>query len=61
MLGAIVGQISIQSVISPYHIEGMKPLVRNLDMHMLDCGHWTQQEQPAEVNALLIDWLVKRR
>ena len=21
------------------------------------CGHWTQQERPAEVNALLIDWL----
>lgn len=48
-------------VISPYHIEGMKPLIHNLDMHMLDCGHWTQQEKPAEVNALLIDWLVERR
>jgi pimeloyl-ACP methyl ester carboxylesterase len=21
------------------------------------CGHWTQQERPAEVNALLLDWL----
>ena len=21
------------------------------------CGHWTQQERPAEVNALLIPWL----
>ncbi len=21
------------------------------------CGHWTQQEKPAEVNALLLDWL----
>jgi pimeloyl-ACP methyl ester carboxylesterase len=21
------------------------------------CGHWTQQERPAEVNALLVDWL----
>ncbi len=26
--------------------------------HMLDgCGHWTQQERPAEVNALLLEWL----
>lgn len=26
--------------------------------HMLEgCGHWTQQERPAEVNRLLIDWL----
>jgi pimeloyl-ACP methyl ester carboxylesterase len=21
------------------------------------CGHWTQQERPAEVNALLVPWL----
>ena len=21
------------------------------------CGHWTQQERPDEVNALLVDWL----
>ena len=21
------------------------------------CGHWTQQERPDEVNALLLDWL----
>ena len=43
------------------HIEGMKPLVNDLQIHMLDCGHWTQQEKPAEVNALLIDWLMQRR
>ena len=43
------------------HIEGMKPLVNDLHIHMLGCGHWTQQELPAEVNALLIDWLMQRR
>jgi pimeloyl-ACP methyl ester carboxylesterase len=43
------------------HIEGMKPLVNDLTIHMLECGHWTQQERPDEVNALLIDWLVQRR
>jgi pimeloyl-ACP methyl ester carboxylesterase len=27
-------------------------------VHVLrGCGHWTQQERPAEVNALLIPWL----
>jgi pimeloyl-ACP methyl ester carboxylesterase len=27
-------------------------------VHVLPgCGHWTQQERPAEVNALLLDWL----
>ena len=31
-------------VIAPEHIEGMKPLVEDLEIHMLeDCGHWSQQ------------------
>lgn len=25
--------------------------------HLLDCGHWVQQERPEEVNALLVEWL----
>jgi len=45
-------------IISPEHIAAMKPCVRDLEIHMLqNCGHWTQQEQPGEVNRLLIDWL----
>ena len=41
------------------YIEGMKPLVSNLTIHMLeDCGHWTQQEKPDEVNRLILDWLL---
>lgn len=37
----------------------MRPLVPNLrGGHMLEgCGHWTQQERPDEVNAILIPWL----
>lgn len=36
----------------------MRPLVPQLEGHILDgCGHWTQQERPAEVNRLLVDWL----
>ena len=43
------------------YIEGMKPMVNDLTVHMLeDCGHWTQQEKPDEVNRLVIDWLVQR-
>ena len=43
-------------------IEGMKPLVTNLELHMIDdCGHWTQQEKPDEVNALMLDWLARQR
>lgn len=49
-------------IISPEHIEGMKPLVTDLEIHMLrDCGHWSQQERPEDVNRLIIDWLVRRR
>lgn len=47
-------------IISPEHIEGMKPLVSNLTIHMLqDCGHWTQQERPDDVNRLMLEWLVR--
>lgn len=45
-------------VIGLRHIDGMKPLVSDLSVHMLDnCGHWTQQEKPDEVNRLILDWL----
>ena len=48
-------------VVAPEHIEAMKPLVDDLDIHMLEhCGHWSQQEQPDEVNRLMIDWLQRR-
>lgn len=45
-------------IISPEHIENMKPFVPNLEIHMLEStGHWSQQEKPDEVNRILIDWL----
>lgn len=49
-------------IIAPEHVEGMKPLVNDLELHMLDnCGHWSQQEKPDEVNRLMIDWLLRRQ
>lgn len=48
-------------LILPEHIEAMKPLVTDLTIHMLeDCGHWSQQEKPDEVNRVMLDWLVQR-
>lgn len=48
-------------VIAPHHIEAMKPLVRDLEIHMIDrCGHWTQQEHPDTVNRMMLDWLERR-
>ena len=49
-------------IIGLEYIEAMKPLVTNLELHMLeDCGHWSQQEKPTEVNALMIDWLKRQK
>ena len=49
-------------IIGPERIEAMKPLVTDLTIHMLaDCGYWSQQEKPEEVNRVMLDWLVQRR
>ncbi len=39
--------------------EGMKEHIPNLNMppFISNCGHWTQQEKPAEVSAALIEFL----
>jgi pimeloyl-ACP methyl ester carboxylesterase len=42
-------------------IEAMKPHVSDLEIRMIeDCGHWSQQEKPAEVNAVMLDWMARR-
>lgn len=49
-------------IISLEQIEAMRPLVTNLKIHMLEnCGHWSQQEKPEEVNHVMLDWLMQRR
>ncbi|NIV18414.1 MAG: alpha/beta fold hydrolase, partial [Woeseiaceae bacterium] len=48
-------------VISRKQIEAMKPYVEDLEIHMIeDCGHWTQQEKPEELNRVVLDWLARR-
>ena len=48
-------------IVAPEHIESMKKHVVDLEVRMLDdCGHWTQQEKPDEVNSLILDWLKRR-
>ena len=49
------------AVLPPSAADGMAALVPDLEKVLIrDCGHWTQQEQPAEVNRLLIDWVQRR-
>ena len=45
-------------VLTPARSEGMESVVPNLVRgHIEECAHWTQQERPDELNAILIDWL----
>jgi microsomal epoxide hydrolase/non-specific protein-tyrosine kinase len=49
------------AVLPPSAADGMAALIPDLEKVLIpDCGHWTQQEQPAEVNRLLIDWYRRR-
>ena len=42
----------------PDPIALMRHFAPRVEGHILEgCGHWTQQERPAEVTALLLDWL----
>jgi len=51
----------LDAVLSPAMAEGMPAMVGDLEMHMVKgSGHWTQQEKPAEVDRLILDWLARR-
>lgn len=46
----------------PDPIATMRPHAPGVEGHMIEgCGHWTQQERPEEVTALLLDWLARVR
>jgi len=48
-------------VLRPELAEVMRGLVPDLEVHAIaGCGHWTQKEKPAELNAILLDWLTRR-
>lgn len=45
----------------PETAAGMPEICTDLEMHMIrECGHWTQQEKPDELNQLMLDWLKPR-
>jgi len=48
-------------VLRPELAEAMRDLVSDLETVMIPgCGHWTQQERPAELSGIMIDWLTRR-
>ncbi|RJF87534.1 alpha/beta hydrolase [Oleomonas cavernae] len=45
----------------PSMAAGMAKYVGDLERHVIPaCGHWIQQEQPAQTNRLMLDWLRRR-
>jgi len=41
--------------------EPMRGYCDDVEIHAIaECGHWTPQEKPAELNAIMIDWLRRR-
>jgi pimeloyl-ACP methyl ester carboxylesterase len=48
-------------LLPPAAADRMRPLVPDLQTVMLArCGHWTPQERPDELAALVVDWLRRR-
>ena len=40
---------------------GMPALCSDLETHLIrECGHWTQQDKPDQLNQLMADWLIRR-
>jgi pimeloyl-ACP methyl ester carboxylesterase len=49
------------AVLRPEMAEPMRDLVPDLEIRLIRaCGHWTPQERPDELNAVMIDWLRRR-
>ncbi|HAT08899.1 MAG TPA: epoxide hydrolase [Rhodobiaceae bacterium] len=48
-------------VLPPRLAEGMPIYIDDLETHIIDaCGHWTQNEQPEQLAALMKDWVLRR-
>lgn len=44
--------------LSPSSAAGMDKIIPDLETVLVrDCGHWSQQERPEEINAIMLDWL----
>ncbi len=58
---ALMISASDDVVLRPSMTVGMEAFVPDLEKHVImNCGHWTQQEKPEELNRLMIDWLKRR-
>jgi microsomal epoxide hydrolase/non-specific protein-tyrosine kinase len=45
----------------PEGADGMEQLVSDLEKTLIrNCGHWVMWEQPAQLNAIMIEWMTRR-
>jgi pimeloyl-ACP methyl ester carboxylesterase len=52
---------SDEMVVGRRQVDAMRPHVGDLEIHTIeDCGHWSQQEKPDEVNAVMLEWMSRR-
>jgi pimeloyl-ACP methyl ester carboxylesterase len=48
-------------VLRPSMADGMEAYCPDLEKHLIkNCGHWTQAEQPDELNRVIVSWLKRR-
>ncbi|MDP2126621.1 MAG: alpha/beta hydrolase [Pseudohongiella sp.] len=48
-------------ILPPASADGMEDFIADLEKYTVqDSGHWTQQEQPDEVNRVILDWLARK-
>ena len=48
-------------ILRPSSANGMEDFIDDFEkVTVMDCGHWTQQEKPDELNRILIDWLRRK-
>ncbi|MDT4869179.1 Epoxide hydrolase A [compost metagenome] len=55
----LIGARDPVATLEAYTLERMPEHVPNLQTHVLDCGHWIQGENAAEVNRLLLQFLAR--
>jgi pimeloyl-ACP methyl ester carboxylesterase len=48
-------------ILLPSSADGMEDFIPDSEKYTVeDSGHWTQQEQPEEVNCVILDWLSRK-
>ncbi len=48
-------------ILPPSSADGMDEFISDFEKYTVaDCGHWTQQEKPEELNKVMLDWLNRK-